>query len=204
MTGDNVTDNWFVLKDILPVKKFLNLYEVIDPTKPNDWTLSNYSNSTDEKAFWAKNLFGHLLPFYDVGIYIKYKIKKKIKHNISLIRINVNGQTSNQNGSYHDDMSKKLYYSFIFFTNTKWNAEYGGNFNFYNPEEKEYHSVQYIPNTGVLIPSYWNHYGSAPFSNTYKLRTTVAFMYVISEEISKDKEFNNGNNFSYYGVNNEF
>ena len=181
-----MTDNWLVLKDVLPVKKFLNLYEVVDPTKPNDWILSNYSKITDKNPFWIIKKHSQLLPFYDAGIYIKYKIQKYIKHNSVLTRIQVNGQTSNQNAEFHVDTKLKCYYTFVLFSNVNWDMGCGGNFNFYHPEEKEYHSIPYMPNSGVLIPAYWEHYGSAPFSNTSLLRTTVAFMYDISGKLNNE------------------
>ena len=185
MIGDNVTDNWFVLKDILPCKTFNNLYELINPIDNNYWVLDS-SSVKRYPNLWTIKKHSQLLPFYDAGIYIKYKIQKHIKHNLVLTRIQVNGQTSNQNGEFHVDDKLKCYYTFVLFSNISWDMGCGGNFNFYHPEEKEYHSIPYMPNTGVLIPSYWEHYGSAPSSNTDKLRTTIAFMYDISGKVNNE------------------
>ena len=128
------------------------MYDIIDPTQNNEWIVNNRSNKGG-KLSWGREMHSYLLPFYDVGIYIKYKIKKKIKHNLNLMRIHVNGQTSNQDSEFHTDMDTEYYYTFILFSNLEWNVQYGGNFNFYNPKEKEYHSIPYMPNSGVLIPS---------------------------------------------------
>jgi hypothetical protein len=64
------------------------------------------------------------------------------------------------------------------FTELEWDTQWGGEFVCQHPDTKEYFYTPYIPNTGVLIPSWWQHCGHPPFPCTDKIRTTVAFSYM--------------------------
>lgn len=142
----------------------------------DSWVLINESYSGDSIT-WGLNCTHDKMSFLQASAIIKLKILKHIKEKIQLVKIHANGQTSNQKAAFHVDFAHKNVWSFILFTEWNWNTQWGGEFIAQNPETREYHYTPYIPNSGVLIPSHWQHYGASPNAYTDQLRTTLAFSY---------------------------
>lgn len=163
------------LYDVLPVDHFLRLNADLQ----YGWKNNNVSNR-DEYISWGKleeDIIDDLI-YKSVGSYIKYKIKKHLRSsNLELSRIHVNGQTNGQSSLFHTDADNDGTYTFILFTTKSWNSNWGGEFSILNPLKGKYEYYPYIPNSGILIDSTWEHRGNSPNNMTYKLRTSVAFMY---------------------------
>jgi hypothetical protein len=162
----------FIIKDVLPAKNFIALRdEFID-----GWTLSN---SSDDKSYdQYKNFWGmaeqNTLPIMDAAVITKLKVQKYLKTNLRLIKCHINGQTFGQTGRFHVDFLENNIWTFVLFCADYWETNWGGEFVCYNPVQNQYRYVPYIPNTGCLVPSNWDHYGSAP-SQMGVLRTSLAF-----------------------------
>jgi hypothetical protein len=162
----------FVIKDVLPIKKFISLRdEFVD-----GWTLINSSDNKVHDQY--KNFWGigeqNTLPIMDAAVITKLKVQKYLKTNLRLIKCHINGQTFGQTGRFHTDFPETNIWTFVLFCADYWETNWGGEFVCYNPIQNQYRYVPYIPNTGCLIPSNWEHYGSAP-SQMGVLRTSLAF-----------------------------
>ena len=173
--------------EVLPVKNFIAVSDELE--RNSAWSLINYSynpkhvNQDSNKLSWGFEYEHDRIAFYDAAIHIKLKIQKYIRNPIQLCKIHVNGQTTNQVAPFHKDFLQPWVWTFVLFTNLKWNTEWGGEFVCYNTNTNKYNYVPYIPNRGVLVPSNWDHYGSSPNSLTDNLRTSIGFSYVLSDKL---------------------
>jgi hypothetical protein len=173
--------------EVLPVKNFIAVSDELE--RNSAWSLINYSynpkhvNQDSNKLSWGFEYEHDRIAFYDAAIHIKLKIQKYIRNPIQLCKIHVNGQTTNQVAPFHKDFLQPWVWTFVLFTNLKWNTEWGGEFVCYNTNTNKYNYVPYIPNRGVLVPSNWDHYGSSPNALTDNLRTSIGFSYVLSDKL---------------------
>ena len=173
--------------EVLPVKNFIAVSDELE--RNSAWSLINYSynpkhvNQDSNKLSWGFEYEHDRIAFYDAAIHIKLKIQKYIRNPIQLCKIHVNGQTTNQVAPFHKDFLQPWVWTFVLFTNLKWNTEWGGEFVCYNTNTNKSNYVPYIPNRGVLVPSNWDHYGSSPNSLTDNLRTSIGFSYVLSDKL---------------------
>ena len=122
---------------------------------------------------------------------INYKIEvaEILEAGFNFIRAHSNGATFGQTCKFHVDFDEDDIWTFVLFTEKNWNTQWGGEFITLDPDNQEYKYTPYIPNSGALVPSNWEHYGAAPNDTTDKLRTTVAFSY--SSKQSFDSVKNN-------------
>lgn len=137
---------------------------------------SNNTTKSEERLSWTLTSTNGLIIFKCASI-IKLKIQKYLKTNINFIRAHINGHTFGQCGQFHIDYDEDDVWTFVFFCSPLWDVNWGGEFVFFDPENKEYRYVPYIPNTGCLIPANWEHFGSSPNEKTDKLRTTIGFSF---------------------------
>ena len=179
-------------KNILDETLFLSLNDEL--TKYARWELNNCTNTEEFPNDLAWNLERHeygSTVFYKAATIIKLKVLKYIKKDIRLVRIYSNGQTCHQRSHFHNDFDPEYYYTFIFFSNLHWDANWGGNFICYNPNTETYDYTHYVPNCGVLIPAHWQHIGNSPNVNTQEFRTTLAFSFIETDSLKDcvfDKE----------------
>lgn len=162
-----------VIKDVLPVDYYLRLQDNLIDT----WEFGNKSYASS-KNFWMVS--PHLatdLPFTSASTVIKLKIQKFLQQDLKLCRIHVNGQTSGQESNFHMDFDVDEIWTFVLFCGFTWDTSWGGEFVCLDKHNLQYKYVPFIPNTGVLIPSNWEHMGSSPNTNTDHLRKSVAFSY---------------------------
>lgn len=162
--------------DALNVQKFLG---VNDEMKVWTHTMSTYES---ENVFF-RAIDNDIIPFYNVGIDLKLKIKKHIKKDISLIRINTGGKLFGSPAHFHTDYSKPYYYTIVLFTELSWDTQWGGELVVQDPHTKKYNYYPYIPNTAIFFPSNWEHCGFSPNNFTSKMRTTLAFSYIETEYV---------------------
>lgn len=154
-----------------------------DLEKYSTWSLINRPY-TDQgiKKFWSTMKWDTQTPtLFNVSTIINLKIKKYLKRNIRLCKIHINGQTFGQESQFHTDFPMNDVWTFVLFCGYSWNVSWGGEFICQNSETKDYSYVPFIPNSGVLIPSNWQHIGTAPNTSTDNFRVSVAFSYCLSE-----------------------
>lgn len=168
-----------IIKNVLNDKLFIDVNnDLRDHCK---WQMKNKSYAGDDHISWVVNPVHDQLTFYKASIIIQLKILRYIKKSIRLCKIHCNGQTRGQAASFHRDFPDDDVWTFVLFTEKNWNTQWGGEFVSQHPKTKEYFYTPYIPNTGALIPSNWQHYGQSPNMSTNKLRTTIAFCYMTSK-----------------------
>ena len=166
-----------IIKNVLNDRLFLDVNNNL--RKHCRWQMKNKSYAEDDHISWVVNPVHDHLTFYKASIIIQLKILRYIKKSIRLCKIHCNGQTRGQSASFHCDFPDDDVWTFVLFTEKNWNTQWGGEFVSQHPKTKEYFYTPYIPNTGTLIPSNWQHYGQSPNMSTNKLRTTIAFSYMI-------------------------
>ena len=163
-------------KNVLPVKDFISLQDDL-----KDWTFTNKSNSSkddDSKVFFGQEDRVSRMSFYQAATTISLKIKRYVEEDLKLIRLHSGGKLFGTRPEFHIDYSElDNCYTYVLFTNMDWNTNWGGEFIAQEPKSSEYRYVPYIPNSGVLIPSHWQHTGSPPLTPEAGIRTSVAFMY---------------------------
>jgi hypothetical protein len=169
-----------VLKEVLKPDLFLNVAEDVD----RDWSLLNGLTTDKGPCFWGKEERTSPILIHASSI-IKLKLMRVLECHINLIRIQINGQTSGQTSSFHQDFGPEGVWTFIFFTATAWNVDWGGEFVCQVPSTQEFSYTPYVPNNGVLIPSNWWHKGSSPNHSTNYLRTSVAFSFATDEVLER-------------------
>ena len=169
------------LLDVLNNKNYIALND--DLTKYSTWSLINRPYSDKEiKKFWSTMKWDTQTPtLFNISTIINLKIKKYLRRNIRLCNIHINGQTSCQESQFHIDFPMNNVWTFVLFCGYGWNVSWRGEFICQNPETKEYDYVPFIPNSGVLIPSNWQHVGTAPNTITDNFRMSVAFSYCLTE-----------------------
>ena len=169
-----------VLKEILPERDFLNLDAfLID----EGWQFKNTDASLISNSSWTIPDLTNLT-YYEVASLVIPKVKKWLKCNLSVVKIHVNGQTLGQVSSFHRDSDLDNVWTLVIFTNVGWDMNDGGEFTLFNPVTNEYVSVSYLPNTGVLFPSNWEHRGACPLSTKAGVRTSLAISFCLTEQLS--------------------
>jgi len=167
-----------VIKDCLPIGKFIDLYQGVDPNLEH-WVLNNPAYSGGHLS-WGRNKESLETVFYDAATIIKYKVMRILKKPLVLGRIHCNGQTSGQICDFHTDYDDREAYTVILFSNLNWNSSWSGEF--ICLVDGEYKIAAYIPNHAVLIDASWQHTANCPNNKTDKLRTTVAFSYFVQDK----------------------
>lgn len=162
-----------IIQNVLSKKWF----EILGDEFVSGWSFNNVSISYQGGIFWGLPNKENNLVISQCGSQIKLKIKKYLKTELRLLNRHINGQTSDQPGTFHHDYEQDSVWTFILFCAPFWNTNWGGEFVCYDPEESKYKYVPYIPNSGCLIPSKWEHYGSAPNNKCKILRTSIGFCY---------------------------
>lgn len=162
-----------VLNDVLPPKLFDNLTEDLE----YNWSFGSQSKANpNAPKFWYKEETNTLL-YFESSSYIKLRIKKFLKREIKLVRVQQNGQTPFQSNEFHIDFEEDDYWTFVLFTSHFWNTNWGGELIIRNEQIRNYSYIPYFPNRGVLFPSNWGHRAEAPNAFTHELRTSIAFSY---------------------------
>lgn len=176
-----------IIENILPDSKFHSLR---DEFVYSGWTLDNYSYGPEvgDKASWQLTESNNKLILYECASIIKLKIQKYLKQDLILIKVHSNGNTFGQTQQFHIDFTSDNIWTFVLFTEENWNTQWGGEFVSLDPTSKTYKYTTYVPNSGALVPSHWEHYGAAPNERTSNLRTTMAFSYTSLQSYDSIKD----------------
>jgi hypothetical protein len=153
MENIKVFNNFLNTQEISIIKNILN---------NNKWIHGHTSiNDFYTIPFWYMELFEN--------DYLKYSIKEKIesitKKKFEVVRLYANGQTYGQHGTYHQDDTDDLTFTFcLYFTEYEISIEdiIGGNFEIKIPNEVDFHmSIPPRFNRGILFPSNYFHKGNS-------------------------------------------
>tara|TARA_A100001201_G_scaffold136150_1_gene124902 strand:- start:4418 stop:5008 length:591 start_codon:yes stop_codon:yes gene_type:complete len=176
-----------IMNDVLPVSEFFRLR---DEFEYKGWSLDNYAyrskkmNVAKDRVNWQLNGGCTELIFFKCASTIKLKLQKHLKQNLTFIRAHSNGSTFGQGGKFHIDFDEDDVWTFVLFTEDTWDTQWGGEFVVRDPKSLEYKYVPYIPNSGALIHSNWQHQGSSPNAFTEALRTTIAFSFCANKSLN--------------------
>lgn len=162
-----------LIKDVLPQKWFA----ILGDEFVSGWRYNNVSQRYEDGIFWGMPDKENNSIISLCSSIIKLKIQRHLKRDIRVLNRHINGQTHGQPGSFHHDYPQEYTWTFILFCAPFWNTNWGGEFVCHNPIKNEYKYVPYIPNTGCLIPSQWEHYGSCPNNKCNSLRTSIGFCF---------------------------
>ena len=137
---------------------------------PN-WTFSHKTdNNIDSNSFiWFLNLED---PFFTDCIFSK--IKSVIGKNFNLQRVYANGQTFGMDGEVHIDSDRNDAYTFLYYPTEVWDLTWSGETVIID-KDGIVHNIYPKPNTGILFPSNWPHYGRGPSKSFDGIRITIAF-----------------------------
>ncbi len=163
---------------VLPLSLFTLVHEEI-ASIDTEYTYDNGSQTALEKKFLGQSHRWDRLVYYQAATSVLLKVKRFLKEDIRLLRIHSGAKYFGSEPGFHIDFEEDYCFTFVLFTNSAWDTEWGGEFVVQNPITREYNYVPYIPNNGVLIPSNWQHTGTPPVSSKAGLRTSVAFVYCV-------------------------
>ena len=164
------------IKNVVPQHIFDSLQ---DEFEHSGWSLGNksYNQKWQRDGFTMADLPANRPIIFNIASYIKLKIQRYVKHDLAFIRAHVNGYVYGQTGGFHQDFVEHRTYTFIMFTHENWNMQWGGEFVCYDESAQDYKFFPALPNTGVLIPSDWDHYGAAPNEYANCMRSTIGFSF---------------------------
>tara|TARA_B100000073_G_scaffold247877_1_gene208175 strand:- start:1253 stop:1849 length:597 start_codon:yes stop_codon:yes gene_type:complete len=181
-----------IIKDVLEVDLFQDLW--LEMNKYTKWSLTNFSYGKtvgDQQVSWGLMPKNDSILWYKAASIIKLKLLRHLRQKIQLCKLHFNAQTRGQISEFHKDFDEENCWTFVLFTESEWNTQWGGEFVSQHSITGEYFYVPYIPNSGALIPAHWHHYGMSPNAVTDKARTTIAFSYMAVDDL--DKVLNNEN-----------
>lgn len=162
---------------ILVFRNFLSVEDhtsVVNQTlEAENWCFGRKSNlNSNEIVFWGIDLKGNK--------FFSEKLLQKINDvsckNFVLVRVDANGQSYGQCGTFHRDDERENLYTLVYFVNPIWDINWGGNIVCFDVNTKEIYNEPFEPNKAVLFPSNTLHYGSEPTRMCFGLRVTVAWV----------------------------
>lgn len=161
------------------IKKYFNVFSeeqlnlIWNQLSQPNWTFWHKSRHDTQNFFWYMELGNNDFfrnELFDV-------IKSNIGENFVIDRIYANGQTFGLNGNFHADTNDENGYTFLYYPMKCWDLEWGGETVIMNPdllmENANYCAP--IPNSGVIFPGTWIHYGRSPTSEYKDIRITIAY-----------------------------
>ena len=183
-----VLDDFFSMDEFMPLNDELHgMYHTfmrkrekhVSGDKPH-WMALSKNDTPDGKPH---NGLGENMVFLERATKIRWAISKILKPDFSfeLRRVNTNLQWKFQDSSFHLDSydeKGKVYWSWTFltFTQTDWDFEWGGEF-VCQLDDRDYRTVPYVPNRSVLFNGDCSHRGSSPNIFSQDFRTSLAWTF---------------------------
>lgn len=127
-----------------------------------------------EKPSLSEGL-GDSLPLIKVGVHMGLQVKKVLKRELKLVRINTNIQRFGQEATFHTDGPEGDWTCLVFIS-PHWCMEWGGDF-VIQLGERDYRSIPYFPNKAILFKAHLQHRGSAPNVLCNRPRYSLAFTF---------------------------
>jgi hypothetical protein len=131
-----------------------------------------------EDTKWNNNELGWNYKFIHSSRYAEYALKKIIKKNVKLIRINTNFQFYGMESGWHNDYNipDENAWSLVTYINSKWDYTWDGQF-VIRTKNRDYINVNPTPNEGVLFNASLEHRGGAPNRYCTECRMSLAFLF---------------------------
>jgi hypothetical protein len=137
------------------------------------WSFGHTSNYDSDNYFWVMNLNDEKL-FTEI---LFARINEMTGKQFTLKTVYANGQTFGLDGDFHIDDPDDNAYTFLYYPMPEWNLTWGGETVIIN-KDNTVSNIYPRPNTGILFPSNWIHYGKAPSRQCKELRVTIAFKFI--------------------------
>ena len=178
-----ILDNFFSISEFIPLSEELHgMYHTL-ARKREDY-------EKESKPYWlslgktpTRGGVGDNMVFLSHTAKIRWAINKILKPDFpyELRRVNTNLQWMFQESSFHFDSylnngTKHWSWTFLAFTQTNWNTQWGGEF-ICQVGKTKYHNISYIPNRCVLFNGDCAHRGSAPNVFADDFRSSVAWTF---------------------------
>ena len=186
---EKLDKNLYVLDDFFSMDEFMPLNDELHGMY-HTFMRKREDYAGKDKPYWlalSKNVrrsgLGENMVFLERATKIRWAISKILKPDFSfeLRRVNTNLQWKFQDSSFHLDSydeKGKVYWSWTFltFTQTDWDFEWGGEF-VCQLGDRDYLTVPYVPNRSVLFNGDCSHRGSSPNIFSQDFRTSVAWTF---------------------------
>ena len=179
MIVDQINDDLYRLKEVLPVPDLFRLGEEFD----NYGLQLKKEYHSDDNALFQPFLgieksggsLGDNIVLLHYGTVCRLKAESVLGKKLDMWRVNTNLQFRNQEADFHQDGDDRSW-TLLIFTTTTWNGKWGGEFTI-TLRDGDYRSIPYLPNQGVLFRGSLEHRGCAPNVLAQEVRTSVAFTY---------------------------
>ena len=148
--------------------------------KWGDGTDNNYPRMGLKKPDYSRDTYGigeslsDNFVFINLGTRLKLVAEHLLKKRFKFARVNTNIQFGGQDSNFHTDGPPNTW-TFLLFTQMKWDVEWGGEF--VCCIDGNYHYIPYLPNTGCLFHSHNDHKGCPPTTQCTSYRTSIAFTF---------------------------
>lgn len=183
-----VTENIYYVDNILPKNLIDHLHDKLHKTP---WVIHKTDFTLDIEAFfWASNLFDERFQCENEEIY-KEEILflKNLFNDRKILRIYVNGQTSNQHGEFHKDDGEITY---LIGLSKDWNMQSGGATEFVlDSDNCTTISVYPKYNRLIAFPAHIEHRALVNF-NINDFRMTLA---IKTDSLSNENEEQNNEKY---------
>jgi len=148
------------------------IYKKVDVPR---WRFGHAGIPNSYRKFWHLDLTSD--PFFSTELFEKIQIRIMAKCKLS--RVFANGQTYGQDGDWHQDRVDKDNYTFVYYANSSWKPEWGGETDFQIDNKIQSYSPEV--NKGIFFPGFITHRGLAPSRDCYALRVTIAYQCSVLE-----------------------
>ena len=94
----------FVLEDVLSEKLFFDVWSELEP-RHNSWLYNNSANTNDGYTSWGRERDDVANSALRASTFVKLKAERILKRRLTLIKIQHNLQTPNQENLFHTDFN---------------------------------------------------------------------------------------------------
>ena len=170
----------FQIYDNVVDKELINLFYKYT-LESNAWAFGRRANPNDMQ-FWGQQLYEHPGPQNFFVNYLEQKFRSLTNIHFITNSAYLNGQTSNQQGGWHTDISYDSsgepvpfpinnFLTLIYYVNSSWDDKRGSTI--LKKSDGTDIEVQFVPGRILVFPSNWQHYGDCPEQSNL-LRITCA------------------------------
>lgn len=134
------------------------------------WRYNSTSYGTEQIRFFNMNLDDE--PFF-ARHFFNNVLRRFVGTGYRLDTVYANGQVHGLCGSLHCDDHSDNAYTFLYYANKHWEAQWGGGTVFC--VDGRYETADFVPNTALFFKGNVPHVGLEPTRHCKELRTTIAF-----------------------------
>lgn len=166
----------YIEDDSLFERTFIEMFDEYCSTAV-PWFYGRKSAIQKNYVIWGSVLYEQQGPRNFFAEYIVNKFSKKYKMQLEMASCVLNGQTKDQETSWHVDLYSDDYdidnkYTLVYYVNKDWNDSAGQTL--IKLPDNTIAEINFVPGKVLFFPSKYQHFGAPP-SLTNKLRITCAF-----------------------------